>query len=144
MKTALKKEPKQVINQLLTASKMRDLTTQYTRHTIRRAIRPDFTNLVDKRGQRNIQNPADFFFVFCRQILPKIEERMERQLLDKFKETLLTNKEKTEIERAWIQRKDNLAKVPERIDPGEPMPEKPTLSIPVSEYKNTVSSIFGD
>jgi hypothetical protein len=40
--------------------------------------------------------------VFCRQVLPKSEERMERQLLDKFAETLLTNNEKTELERAWL------------------------------------------
>mmetsp|Transcript_16953 Transcript_16953/g.26108 ORF Transcript_16953/g.26108 Transcript_16953/m.26108 type:complete len:221 (+) Transcript_16953:59-721(+) len=122
---------------------MRDLTTQYPRHTIRRAIRPDLT--ADSRtGLRSIRNSADYFFVFCRQVLPKLEERIEKQLLNKFKETLLTQKEKTEVERAWIQRKDNLAKVPELIDPGEPEPAAPELFLPVSEYKNVVQSVHGD
>ena len=45
MRKALAKEPSLVINQLLTAQKMRDLTTKYTRHTIRRAIRPEGADL---------------------------------------------------------------------------------------------------
>ena len=40
MRKALKLEPTQIINPLLTGKKMRDLTQTYIRHTIRRPIRP--------------------------------------------------------------------------------------------------------
>jgi hypothetical protein len=41
MRKALKIEPTQYINPLLTGKKMRDLTSTYMRHTIRRPIRPN-------------------------------------------------------------------------------------------------------
>lgn len=87
---------------------------------------------------------SDYFFSFCRQILPQIEERVERQLLEKFKATLETTLEKEEIEQAYLNRKDNLAKIPEKEEPGEPEPKKPRLFIPKDEYYNVIQSIHGD
>ena len=48
---------------------------------------------------------------------------MELQLLEKFKSSLASDLEKKEVEAAYLQRKDNLAKIPEKEDPGEPEPK---------------------
>jgi hypothetical protein len=69
MRRALVMEPTQVLNPLLTAKKMRDLTSTYIRHTIRRPIRPSDNNR-NLRDTRIRMNAADYFFVLCRQILP--------------------------------------------------------------------------
>ena len=82
--------------------------------------------------------------MFCRQIVPQIEERIELQLLEKFKQTLKSDLEKKEVEAAYLQRKDNLAKIPEREEPGEPEPKKPRLFIPKDEFHKVIQSIHGD
>jgi hypothetical protein len=122
MRKALLKEPSYIINPLLTAEKMRQLTFTYVRHTILRPIRPTGSHDILKNTSRLRQSAGDYFFTLCRQIIPQIEERVERQLLERFKETLDTQGEKDEIEWAFLQRKDNLAKVPEKVDPGVPEP----------------------
>ena len=66
------------------------------------------------------------------------------QLLEKFKTTLKSDLERKEVEAAYLQRKDNLAKVPEKEDPGQPEPPKPVLRMHVDEYSNVVQSIHGD
>lgn len=106
---------------------MRDLTQTYVRHTIKRPIRPNFN--IDSRmtlKSRIRQSPADFFYIYCRQIIPQIEERIELQLLEKFKSTL-SSLERKEVEAAYYQRKDNLAKIPEREDPEMPEPKQNNL-----------------
>jgi hypothetical protein len=125
---------------------MRELTHTYLRHTIRRPIRP-----AQKIGskQQSIEyrartNAADYFFIFCRQIVPQIEERIELNLLEKFKASLKSDLERKEVEAAYWQRKDNLAKIPERGEPGEPEPKKPRLFIPKDEYYNVIQTIHGD
>ena len=128
MRKALKVEPTQYINPLLTAKKMRDLTNTYMRHTIKRPIRP--VDDGNRRGTFSRTNAADYFFVFCRQILPQIEERVELQLLEKFKSTLKSDLERREVEQAYLQRKDNVAKLPEKEDPGAPLPKQPKLVVP--------------
>ena len=69
MRKALRLEPTKVINPLLTAEKMRNLTNGYIRHTIKRPIRPD-TKLDSRHSQlgesRLRLNAADYFFDFCR------------------------------------------------------------------------------
>ena len=42
------------------------------------------------------------------------------------------------MEAAYLQRKDNLAKIPEREEPGEPEPKKPRLFIPKDEYHKVI------
>jgi hypothetical protein len=146
MRKALRVEPTQVINPLLTAKSMRELTNTYLRHTIKRPIRPH--QKISSKGQnlesRARATAADYFFIFCRQIVPQIEERVEMQLLEKFKTTLKSDLERKEVEAAWFQRKDNLAKIPEREEPGEPEPKKPRLFIPKDEYYNVIQTIHGD
>jgi hypothetical protein len=84
------------------------------------------------------QNAADYFFIFCRQIIPQIEEKVELQLLEKFKHTLSSDLERKEVEAAYYQRKDNLAKIPEKEDLGQPEPKKPKLIIPKDEYYKVI------
>lgn len=40
---------------------------------------------------------ADYFFVYTRQVLPKIEEKIELQLLEKFKDRIGNDLEKKEV-----------------------------------------------
>lgn len=65
-------------------------------------------------------------------------------LLEKFKGTLSSALERHEVEQAYLQRKDNLAKVPEREDPGEPPPPERRVSLHKREYANIVQSMHGD
>ena len=69
---------------------------------------------------------------------------MELQLLEKFKSSLASDLEKKEVEAAYLQRKDNLAKIPEKEDPGEPEPKKQSLKIPIDEYHKVIQSVHGD
>jgi len=137
MRKALRLETTQVINPLLTAQKMRDLTTTYVRHTIKRPIRPvsKLHSNFDQASQSRLRsNPADYFFDFCRQIIPQLEEKIEVELLEKLKMQMKSDLERKEIEAAYYQRKDNLAKLPEEEEPGEPEPKKPRLFIMKDEY----------
>lgn len=59
------------------------------------------------------QSVADYFFVYTRQVLPKIEEKIELQLLEKFKDRIGNPMEKKEVMQAYYNRKDNLAKLEE-------------------------------
>lgn len=123
---------------------MRELTFTYVRHTIKRPIRPGDIGSHLKKSSRLRQSAGDYFFTFCRQIIPQLEDRVERQLLNKFKEQLETQAEKEEVEWAYLQRKDNLAKIPEKQEPGEPEPKAPKLFIPNTEFHNVIASIRGD
>ena len=42
-------------------------------------------------------NAADYFYVYTRQVLPRMEEKIETILLEKFMERLGTKQEKKEI-----------------------------------------------
>lgn len=144
MRQALKVEPFQTLNPLLTAKKMRELSAGYVRHTIRRPIRPVLDDASRQGDQRLRLRAADYFFIFCRQIVPQIEERVEQQLLEKFKSTLLSQAERQEVQQAYLQRKDNLAKVPEAEERGEPEPGQPQLVLAADEYHKVIQSVFGD
>jgi len=65
-------------------------------------------------------------------------------MLEKFKTGLHSDLERKEVEQAYMQRKDNLAKIPEREEPGEPEPKKPLLQISTTEYGKVIQSIHGD
>lgn len=58
--------------------------------------------------------------------------------------TIKSDLERKEVEQAYNQRKDNLAKIPEREEPGEPEPKRPQLRIPLDEYTNVIQTIHGD
>ena len=47
------------------------------------------------------------------------------QMLEKFKSTLMSDLERKEVEAAYYQRKDNLAKIPEPADPAAPEQQRP-------------------
>ena len=47
--------------------------------------------------------------------------------MEKFKSTLKSPLERVEVEEAYLQRKDNLAKIPEREDPASEAEPKDTL-----------------
>lgn len=111
------------INPLMDAAKLRTFTSQYKRHSIRRLIRPlnldpQQTSLFSQQNKLR-QSAADYFFVYCRQVLPKMEEKIELQLLEKFKDRLGSDAERKEVHSAYLQRKDNLAKMAEVQELGQ-------------------------
>ena len=59
-------------------------------------------------------------------------------MLEKFKQSLASDLERKEVEAAYYQRKDNLAKIPEKEDPGEPEPKIQSLKLPIDEYTNVI------
>ena len=65
-------------------------------------------------------------------------------LLNKFLSTLNSPLEKKEVQQAYYQRKDNVAKIPEREDPGMPPPPDDKVSLHKSEFSQVVQSIYGD
>mmetsp|Transcript_8449 Transcript_8449/g.14170 ORF Transcript_8449/g.14170 Transcript_8449/m.14170 type:complete len:180 (-) Transcript_8449:1588-2127(-) len=90
-----------------------------------------------------MNNASDYFFVFCRQVLPLIEDRMEERLLEQYKLSLPSLQLRQEVQNAYEQRRDNLAKVPEREDPGIPEPLKPRLIMPLDEYGRVITNLHG-
>ena len=68
-----------MINPVMDVFKLRAITTSYKRHSIRRLIRPESIDPKFILGQtaKLRQSAADYFFTYCRQILPRIEEKIE-------------------------------------------------------------------
>lgn len=64
------------------AAKLRSFTSQFKRHSIMRMIRPLNNDSHKSSGFTNQQiklrqSAADYFFVYCRQVLPRMEEKIE-------------------------------------------------------------------
>lgn len=65
-------------------------------------------------------------------------------MLEKFKSTLASDLERKEVEAAYFQRKDNLAKIPELADPATPEQKRPKEYFPKDEYAKIIQSVHGD
>lgn len=138
----------QVINPLMDAMKLRAFTSQYKRHTIRRLIRPPNLD-PHKRSSfaqqsKLRQSAADYFYTYCRQVLPRMEEKIELQLLEKYKDSLSSPAEKKELQTAYMQRKDNLAKMAEPQELGQREKREESLTIHSSEFGRVIMSVEGD
>lgn len=96
----------QVINPLMDARKLRTFTSQFKRHSIRRMIRPldldPHKQSAFSQQSKLRQSAADYFFVYCRQVLPRIEEKIELQLLKKVKDRIHNPAEKKELQTAYM------------------------------------------
>lgn len=70
------------------AVKMRELTSSYKRHTIKRLIRPkQQTNRIHEGmplSERVRDTPLDYFQIYCRMVIPQIETKIEDRLLSTF------------------------------------------------------------
>lgn len=97
-------------------------------------------------SQRNKlrQSASDYFFDYCRQVIPRMEEKIELQLLEKFKDKLPSEAERKEVMTAYLQRKDNLAKMSEPRDLSAREPREESLTMPVDEIARVVMSAEGD
>ena len=83
----LKREQAMPINQLYDAATLRDFTSTYKRHTIKRVMRPKSSRPHIGQmplSERIRQSPSDYFHVYCRMVLPQIEAKTEERLLDVF------------------------------------------------------------
>lgn len=65
-------------------------------------------------------------------------------LLNKFISTIDSVPERNEVQQAYLQRKDNLAKIPEREDPGQPPPQEAQVALDVKAIPEVIQSIHGD
>ena len=79
-------------------------------------------------------------------MLPRIEEKIELQLLEKFKDSLPSEAERKEVQTAYLQRKDNLAKQSEVIsnEMGQREKREESLSLPADEIAKVIMSVEGD
>ena len=66
------------------------------------------------------------------------------QLLEKFKSTLASDLERKEVETAYYQRKDNLARLPEPADPATPEQQRPKEYFAKDNFGKIIQSIHGD
>ena len=82
--------------------------------------------------------------MYCRQVLPKIEEKIETQLLESFKDKLASDAERKEVHAAYLQRKDNLAKMAEVQELGQRDKREESLTIKNSEFGKVVMNVEGD
>ena len=98
------REAKLPINHLFNAEKMRALTSTYKRHTINRFIRPENQSMrASDRNRGNLShNVVDYFFVYCRQVIPRIEQSIELQLLEKFTQQITNPEERQEVVGAYL------------------------------------------
>jgi hypothetical protein len=90
------------------------------------------------------QSAADYFFVYTRQVLPRMEEKIELQLLEKFKDRLASDAERKEVHIAYMQRKDNLAKMAEVPELGQREKREESLSLNPSEVGKVIMTLEGD
>ena len=73
-----------------------------------------------------------------------MEEKIELQLLEKFKDTLASDAEKKEVQTAYLQRKDNLAKMAEAQELGQRERREESMTIPAEEISRVIMSVEGD
>ena len=84
----LRREKMTPINHLFDAAKLRDFTSYYKRHTIKRVLRPKQAIAKGYAGlplsERVRDTPLDYFQIYCRTVIPQIESKIEERLLDTF------------------------------------------------------------
>lgn len=73
-----------------------------------------------------------------------MEEKIELQLLEKYKDSLASPAEKKELQTAYLQRKDNLAKLAEIQDLGQREKREESLTLPLSEFGRVILSAEGE
>lgn len=143
------KEVNHIINPVMDVFKLRAVTTSFKRHTIRRLLRPESIDpkFILGHTQKLRQSAADYFFTYCRQILPRIEEKIELQLLEKFTDSLGNSAEKKEVFYAYHQRKANIAKQmasTESIDKSDRDPRPEKLIMNKEDMARVIASVQGD
>lgn len=73
-----------------------------------------------------------------------MEEKIELQLLEKFKDSLHSVAEKKEVHLAYLQRKDNLSRLSEVQELGQRDKREESITIPGSEISRVIQSVEGD
>lgn len=77
-------------------------------------------------------------------MLPRLEEKIELQLLESFKDTLASDLERKELQTAYMQRKDNLAKLAEEQELGQREKREESIAITPDEIARVIMSVEGD
>ena len=73
-----------------------------------------------------------------------MEEKIELQLLEKFKDRLGSEAERKEVHLAYLQRKDNLARMAEAPDLGQREKREEPLTLKTSEVGKVIMTVEGD
>lgn len=80
MRAAIHQEINHLINPIGDVSKFKNYGSAFKRHTIRRPIRPSQTDphyMLKSKYSNMRKSAADYFFTYCRQVLPKLEDQIE-------------------------------------------------------------------
>lgn len=146
----LRQEGQVFINPMMNAQKLREVVSKNKRHSIQRLMRPD--NFDRQALLRQSRDPMsnrrktvlDYFYLYTRNVLPKMEEKIELQLLERFKDRIGNAAERKEVMEAYYQRKDNLAKMVEPDDLRQPEKPDKMLSLPYEEMLRTIGNTEGE
>jgi hypothetical protein len=104
MRVAFNKGKDRIINAIATEQMLRYLPGTQARHTIKRPIINE---------PYKPKTATDSFYEATKDIIPKIEENVERRLLSQYMDTFSSQADKEEILEAYEIRKHNLSKVGE-------------------------------
>jgi small subunit ribosomal protein S29 len=105
MRVAFNKGKDRIINAIATEQMLRYLPGTKARHTIKRPIQ------VEPYKPRSA---TDTFYEYTKEVIPRIEESIEKRLLHQYMDTLPSNFEKKEVMDAYKIRKHELSRLDEK------------------------------
>lgn len=102
MRVAFNKGKDRIINAIATENMLKYLPGTKARHTIKRPLQVEVYKP---------KSATDTLYEFTREVIPRIEESIEKRLLSSFIDTLGTKEEKKEVLEAHKVRKHQLSKL---------------------------------
>jgi len=105
MRIAFTKGKDRIINSIATEGMLRYLPGTKARHTIKRPIQVK---------EQQPRSATDTFYEYTKEVLPRMEETIEKRLLNQYMDTLGTAYEKKEVMEAYQIRKHELKKLADK------------------------------
>lgn len=95
------------------------MTNKFKRHTISRPVGHIMTGQFMKEQKTALQS----FFIYTRNIIPRIEEQIESRILYNITEKMDNELEKRDLTYAYWQRQEHLRQIIERVELDSPPEE---------------------
>lgn len=108
MRAAFAKGKDRIINAYATESMLRYLPGTKARHTIKRPMQVEAIKT---------KSATDTFYEYTKEVIPRIEDSIERSLLKKYVSSLQSTHERNEVMQAYEQRKHELTLLTEKMVP---------------------------
>lgn len=102
MRVAFNKGKDRIINAIATENMLKYLPGTKARHTIKRPLQVEVYKP---------KSATDTLYEFTREVIPRMEESIEKRLINVFMDTLGTKEEKKEVLEAYKVRKHQLSKI---------------------------------